>query len=426
MNHSTDPGLAAARRMVLVTESRRPKNSDDPGPPEPPPDDDPLSAAAPTPASDREPEPERYLDGASFVLDQPATIPAIWGEGTQVLWAEGEALMIAGGQGLGKTTLAGQLVRALLGVGDGIVLGLPVNYQGAPLLYLAMDRPRQIARSLGRQFEEGDRAALRDLLVRPGPPAADFAGQPSLLAGMADEFGAKVVVVDSLKDAAIGLSDDSVGAGYNRARQALLHSGVQLLELHHVVKRGSQPNAPITSVADVYGSTWLTSGAGSIVMLSGDPGDPIVGFRHVKQPAEEVGPWRLLHEQSAGTLSVEHSVSLIDLVRASGVDGLTARAAAAAINDKSSPGRADIEKARRRLDQLVENGSLVRLDGGRGGGGTRQTTAWFESASEQSLVAAPSAAAAGEKQSRSITPEGITAGQSNHALFDEPTIHTTS
>lgn len=345
---------------------------------------------------------EAFVDGARFILDQPATIPAVWGEASQVLWAEGEALMIAGGQGLGKTTLAGQLVRALLGVGDRKVLGLPVVPQGDPVLYLAMDRPRQIARSLGRQFSEDDRDALAGLIVRPGPPAADMAGHPLLLAAMAAEFDAKVVVVDSLKDAAIGLSDDQVGAAYNRARQALLHTGVQLLELHHVVKRGSHPGGPITSVADIYGSTWLTSGAGSVVLLSGEPGDPIVGFRHVKQPAEEVGPYRLLHDQGAGVLGIEHGVDLVELVKAAGVDGLTAKGAAQAITEKSSPTRADIEKARRKLDQLGSDGVLCRLDGGRGGGDARQTTAWF--------LAVP-------EQSRSITREHITAGQSNHALF---------
>lgn len=345
---------------------------------------------------------DAFVDGGRFILDQPSTIPAIWGDGTRVLWAEGEALMIAGGQGLGKTTLAGQLVRALLGVGDDRVLGLPVAPQGEPVLYLAMDRPRQIARSLRRQFTEGDRGALGALIVRPGPPSADMAAQPLLLAGMASEFSASVVVVDSLKDAAIGLSDDQVGAAYNRARQALLHTGVQLLELHHVVKRGANPGGPITSVADIYGSTWLTSGAGSIVLLSGDPGDPIIGFRHVKQPAEEVGPYRLLHDQEAGVLSIEHGVNLVELVKATGPDGLSARAAAAAITDKAQPGRADIEKARRKLDRLVTDGVLERLEGTRGRGDARQS-AWF--------LADPN-------KSRQITESDKTAGQANHALFD--------
>lgn len=146
--------------------------------------DPPQEAPAGEPVADGD-----MVDGARFILDRPATVPAVWGKGTQVLWAEGEALMIAGGQGLGKTTLAGQLVRALLGVGDGAVLGLPVACQGEPVLYLAMDRPRQIARSLGRQFTEADRAALGGLLVRPGPPPADMAAHPLLLAGAPQALG---------------------------------------------------------------------------------------------------------------------------------------------------------------------------------------------------------------------------------------------
>lgn len=366
---------------------------DDPGPP------DPAPGAA-----------DHVIDGASFILDQPATIPAVWGDGSQVLWAEGEALMIAGGQGLGKTTLAGQLVRSLLGVGDEKVLGLPVRYQGDPVLYLAMDRPRQIARSLGRQFTEGDRKALAGLLVRPGPPSADLAAQPLLLAGMAAEYGARVVVVDSLKDAALGLSDDQVGAAYNRARQALLHTGVQLLELHHVKKQRTANGQHITTVDAVYGSVWLSSGAGSIVLLTGEPGDPIVGFRHVKQPADEVGPYQLLHKQTAGELTIEHNgVDLVALVRASGPDGLTARSAAQAMTEKPKPNASEVEKARRKLDRLAESGLLVRVDGSRGGGTERQTTAWFLGHPEQS---------------RSITEIDITAGQSNHGLFDEIDIHT--
>lgn len=401
--------------------------ADDPGP-DPPEEEMRAGGRAPDHAEDR------WVDGARFILDQPATIPAIWGEGLQVLWAEGEALMIAGGQGLGKTTLAGQLVRALLGVGDDRVLGLPVAYQGEPLPYLGMDRPRQIARSLGRQFSECDRKALGGLLVRPGPPPADLASHPTLLAAMAEEFDAKVVIVDSLKDAAIGLSEDQVGAAYNRARQLLLNSGVQLLELHHVVKRGARPGDPITSVADIYGSTWITSGAGSVVLLHGEPGDPIVGFRHVKQPAEEVGPWRLLHDQAAGMLSVDHAVDLIDLVRAAGAEGLTAKAAAAAFAEKLNPGRADVEKARRRLDQLVGTGRLVRMDGvrgggdgRRGGGGGRQVTAWFLAAEEQSRAITRNHITAGQnnhgqpsiennhESNTPVTEPGITAGQNNHA-----------
>jgi AAA domain len=326
-------------------------------------------------------DPDNGVDGAQFILDQPEGMPTIWGRGTQVLWARGEALMIAGGQGLGKTTLAGQVIAGLLGVGDRNVLGLPVTDFGCRILYLAMDRPRQIARSLRRQFGPGDRAVLSErLVVWEGPPPRDLAANPALLARMAAHYGAGVVIVDSLKDAAIRLSEDAVGAQWNRARQHLLAQGCQILELHHSTKRGPA-GAPISGVADIYGSTWLTSGCGSIVLLIGEPGDPIMSFRHVKQPAEEVGPYQLLHDQTAGHLSVDFQVDLVELVRLSGVDGLTARDAASAISGKEKPSAAETEKARRRLGQKVTDGLLVRVDGSRGGvngapkGGTPD--AWF-------------------------------------------------
>ena len=58
------------------------------------------------------------VPGGSFVLDAPDTPAAVWGTGKDVLWAEGEALMIAGPQGVGKTTLANQLIKARLGLVD--------------------------------------------------------------------------------------------------------------------------------------------------------------------------------------------------------------------------------------------------------------------------------------------------------------------
>ena len=114
------------------------------------------------------------------------------------------------------------------------------------------------------------------------------------------------------------------------------------------------------------------------MQLSGEPGDPIVGFHHRKQPADEVGPWRLLHDPAAGLLTVEHSVDLVALVRAAGPDGLTARGAAQAITEKASPSRADVEKARRKLTALVDEGALVRLEAGSSGGADGGSpAAWF-------------------------------------------------
>lgn len=335
-----------------------------------------LPHPADTLANEKITEPHRFVDGATFILDRPEGIPAIWGSGNEVLWAQGETLMIAGPQGLGKTTLAGQLLRALIGLGDPKVLGLPVSLADH-VLYLAMDRPSQITRAHGRIFTEHDRDTMaRKLSVHRGPPPYDMAKRPDLLAEMCKDAGADVVIVDSLKDAAIKLSDDETGAAYNRARQFALESGVQIVELHHTIKRGPD-GGKVSGINDIYGSTWLTSGCGSVILLTGNPGDPIVGMKHLKQPADEVGPLKLNHDQTRGLMTVMHENDIYELVRATGANGLTAKEAARALFDVEKPTSADIEKARRKLSRLADQNLLVSQEGAPRAGGGKPTTAWF-------------------------------------------------
>jgi replicative DNA helicase len=302
-----------------------------------------------------------FTKGGTFILDVPSDIPGVWGSGKDILWAEGEALMICGGNGVGKTTIAGQLARARLGLLPE-VLGCPVAPTGRKVLYLAMDRPRQVGRALRRIFAEEDRALLDGLLeVWQGPPPYDLAKQPSILTALCEQAGADTVIIDSLKDAAIGLSEDEVGAGYNRARQHALARGIEVLELHHTVKRASNGGKPV-SIEDVYGSRWLTAGAGSVVMLIGEPGDPVVGFRHLKQPTETVGPFDIIHDHDAGTSKIGDQVDLVALATTVGTGGLTARRAAEAIYGKDRVTKPEVEKARRRLDRLAAEKKLTGID----------------------------------------------------------------
>lgn len=305
-----------------------------------------------------------FLDGASFVLEVPDTVPALWGGGDEVLWAPGESLMIVGPSGVGKTTVAGQLVKARLGLIPS-VLGFPVVPSDRRVLYLAMDRPAQAARALHRQFRAQDRDVLADrLVVWKGPPPADMARHPGVLLRLCEQADAGTAIVDSLKDAAIGLSDDEVGAGYNRARQMALTAGVELIELHH--QRKSQNGSVPSKLDDVYGSVWLVNGSGSVVLLWGEAGDPVVAFRHLKQPMTEVGPFQVQHDPQRGITTVYHSVDLVQL--ATRREGLTARQAAEILADSKKPSNADLEKARRRLEKLVERNVLVKADYGNRGG----------------------------------------------------------
>ena len=325
----------------------------------------------------------RVHDGATFLLDLPPTPPALWGKGEDILWARGEALMIAGPQGVGKTTIAGQLLRAVAGI-SGEVLGYPVEPCTQRVLYLAMDRPEQARRNLARMFADAEQEIGRDYLAEilrfwSGPPPSDFAADPAALLRLAQQHGADVVFVDSLKDAAVGLSKDEVGAGYNRARQLALAEGVQLVELHHVVKSGADGSKP-NNLNGVYGSTWLTSGAGSVVMLWGEAGDPVIELLHLKQPMNEVGPLKVLHNRDTGLSEVYHDedTDVVTLARRCPQTGVSAAEAARCQFSTEKPSKAQVEKARRNMHRLVEK-NLLRFQpaGEDGKGGRGNADRWF-------------------------------------------------
>jgi replicative DNA helicase len=300
-------------------------------------------------------------NGREFVLDAPTTVPAIWGRERDVIWSAGEPLLICGPQGVGKSTLLQQLVLARIGVAIAAdVIGYPVARAQRRVLYLAADRPRQIARSLRRMVSEADAQTLEDqLIVWEGPLPFNFVKQPELLAEWVAEADAGDLYIDSLKDIASPLSSDEVGSAYNRAVGAVIAAGVEVAANHHQRKATAENRKP-TSLADVYGSTWITSGAGSVVCLWGQPGDPLVEFIHLKQPAEEVGPFDLEHDHERGRTTRRERPDAWTLLQAATLGGIAAKDAAAALYD--NPTKAQIEKTRRRFERFVKDGHAVRAD----------------------------------------------------------------
>ena len=319
-----------------------------------------ISVGEPSPVHYR----ARLQPGGSFVLDAPQQPPAVWGEGSRVLWAQGEPLMLCGPTGVGKTTVTGQLVRGRMGLSTHM-LGLPVAADPRPVLYLAMDRPRQIARSLARQFDASERPTMdKKLIFWPGPPPADFGRSPGELMNLVTLTGAGTVVIDSLKDAAVKLTDDEVAGNVNRAMQEVVAQGVDVLALHHQKKGqgGSKPN----TLEDVYGSTWLTAGMGSVVLLWGAAGDPLVELAHLKQPADVVGPLRVEHHLD-GTSTVYAGFDPVAFLR-NRRDGATPIDAARAMFEHE-PSDTERKRAQRILDRLVADGVATREEGTRGGTG---------------------------------------------------------
>jgi energy-coupling factor transporter ATP-binding protein EcfA2 len=305
------------------------------------------------------------VDVASFILDAPRDVPAIWGTGQRVGWAEGEPLLIVGPEGVGKTTLVQRLVLHRLGIREGDVLGLPVAVEGRKVLYIAADRPRQAQRSFGRMCGEEDRRALAEwLAVWRGPLPFDLSARPEALAEFAAAHDAGTVVIDSLKDVARDLSKDETGSAVAAAFQHAVADGIQVAALHHQRKTPSGVGAAAPKrLADVYGSTWITAATGSVVLLWGDPGDPLVEMRHLKQPAEEIGPYTVQHDHEAGLPTIHHGVDLYTLLLRS-AGGLTVKDAAAALFVTTKPTRNEVEKARRKLELLARDNLVIRVVAG--------------------------------------------------------------
>lgn len=293
-------------------------------------------------------------------------MPAIWGDGSEVLWAEGEPLVIAAPPGVGKTTLAGQLLGGLLGLRPKV---LRWSVQPARrVLYVASDRPAQAMRSMRRQFTEDDRKILDDrLIVWKGPPPADFGRETMALVELCRRADADAVILDSLKDMAMGLTDDAVGSGLNQALQNAVAEGIEVCSLHH--QRKGRDGVKPKSLEDVYGSTWITAGAGSVILLWGSAGDFLVELIHLKQPMEQIGPLKVEHNHAEGTSIVYRGFDLLRFLQGRGKLGATATDVAKAWYEKGTP--TDNEKARARyaLDKLHTAGLTIKESASLGSGG---------------------------------------------------------
>lgn len=314
------------------------------------------------------------VDGATFILDAPDEVPVVWGDGDQVAWAAGEPLLINGSTGVGKTTIAQQVTCARLGLRSE-VLGMAVTPDERRVLYIAADRPPQAARSMRRMVTEEHRRVLAErLVVWKGPLPYDLTRVPEVLAAMAEELGAGTVIIDSLKDVAAKLSEDDTGSKVNQAMQLACLAGVEVMALHHQ-RKSQQGGGKPKRLDDVYGSTWLTAGAGSVLLIWGEAGDAVVELSHLKQPVDAIGPLTLLHDHERGMTTVQGAVDLLDVVRTS--NGLTALGAARALFQSEPPKPNEIERARRRLDQLVRKGLAHRDESRRGGEGGATAARWY-------------------------------------------------
>ena len=170
------------------------------------------------------------------------------------------------------------------------------------------------------------------------------------------------VYVDALKDTAVKLTDDEVGSRVNAEIQEVIANDIEVVDDHHQRKASADNKKPRT-LADVYGSTWSTTGHGSVLLLWGEAGDPIIELSHLKQPASEVGPLKMLQGPTAlGSVSIYEAEDLVELGQRSVTDSPPGRLPEATYGTEN-PTRNQIEKAREaQPSSRAEEGQGLRAD----------------------------------------------------------------
>jgi hypothetical protein len=107
-----------------------------------------------------------------------------------------------------------------------------------------------------------------------------------------------------------------------------------------------------------------------VIVLDGEPGDPTVELRHLKQPAEPVGPLTLRHDHTSGvTVMFDDHPDLLDLLIAAVSTGVTAEEAALAIIGRATDN--DRETIRRQLRRLLTENIARKETGKRSGHGSK-------------------------------------------------------
>jgi replicative DNA helicase len=181
----------------------------------------------------------------------------------------------------------------------------------------------------------------------------------------AKSYGASTLVLDSLKDLALNLSEDGAGLRINNAIQSCLAAGIAVLILHHHRKEHQGGQKP-DKLADVYGSTWIVNGAGSVIVLWGEAGDPVVELKHLKPVKEPIGPLEVVHDHATGRSRVEAKPDAWTILQGAR-NGLTALTLACIMTGEKEPDKAEQMRAYRKLERFAKEGSAHKKEAEKGG-----------------------------------------------------------
>ncbi|MEU2168290.1 AAA family ATPase [Micromonospora chersina] len=303
----------------------------------------------------------RLLDGWEFMDEDEGDETPVWGTQETPVWAVGEPLMIFGPNGVGKSTLSHQLVFARIGLIKQ-VMGMPVTASPGKVFYVAADRPKQIKRAMRRLRKPEHREIIKErLIVHKGPLPFDVTIDKDALADLAQSHGATTIFIDSLKDVCSKPSNEESANGYNTARQEAIARGIEWVEDHHN-RKASDDNKTPNTIEDVYGSRWLTAGAGSVICLWGEAGSTSVKLTQLKSPGGFLQPQDLTINHATGEIGAHVALGIVDVIRNGGKEGITVADAARFFTGKDKPTKTEMEGARGKLNRLVKQGTAMTYE----------------------------------------------------------------
>lgn len=321
-----------------------------------------------------QPAPTEFdLSPGDIIFTVPLEVESIWGNGQESLWARGEPLMIYGPTGIGKTTLAGRLLLSLIGVDSSELLGYPVTpvQPGQTVLYVAADRPRQAMRSLRRMAPKQSASILAERLrIEHNRQIWTSEKDPEILHRAAVQANAAIIFIDSSKDLTGGpLKDEGPAKALMDAIQICIAHDVDVAMLHHPRKATQEGGSKRElDLDDVYGSAWLTAGAGSVLLVDGKPGSGEFRFEQLKAPATFVDPLEVSVDYETGEL---HKNTIRDLATWLEEYGQTVTIAQAVSyqygipEDEAYQHRPQYTKIQRRLETLHKEGKVNKATQGR-------------------------------------------------------------
>ena len=155
--------------------------------------------------------------------------------------------------------------------------------------------------------------------------------------------------------------------------------GIELLVLHHQRKASQDAGKGPKTIDEIYGSALITAGMGSVISIAGEAGDPVVTLSHLKQPADQAGPFTVEHDNQSGLSKIVGQFDPLAYLQNRKKSGATAKQCAQAMFDRPEPTQNQIGKAKRQLDRLHKElpQSVARVAPATGGDGGQQPVRWI-------------------------------------------------